>query len=209
MKRLVGTAFAAPMISSFTMSGIGAVFGDSTGSLVGAVAPNTSPTKRSDYPTGIGCLRLTQANVGNIAQFNDGPRNIKLTVPNSAFRRPTTVCVYRGNLTALADDVPSGETPVSAYSVVWTDEANQRPNASAPLSLEVTDPVVASGDPIYMVDSGSPVNQGAASTGVWGTTFTIDPHYVVTQVDPPDEPPVDPPAAGAADAVVTEPRTTG
>jgi len=208
VKRLVGTAFAAPVVASFTMSGIEAVFG--TGPSALAAAPNTSVPKRSEYTTGIGCVTLAP-NVGQLTNFSDGPRSVVLMVPNQAFSRATTVCVYRGDLIQLVDDVPSGELPVSAYGVVWTNDLNQRPNAAAPLSITVTDPLVSDGDAIYTIDTGTPVNEGTATGGQWGDTFNKDPHYVVTHVFPPGQLPVPPstPSSGAANAVTAAPETTG
>jgi hypothetical protein len=207
VKRLVGTAFAAPMVASFTMSGIEAVFGSVPRSAMAGLS-NTSPPKNSEYSTLIGCTAISPL-VPKNTTFNDGPRSVLLMVPNQAFSRPTTVCVYRGDLIELVDDVPTGELPVSAYGVVWTNDQGQRPNAAVPLSLTVTDPVVSDGDTIYSIDSGSPVNEGSASAGEWGDTFTVDPHYVVTHVFPlPDAPPSTP-GSTAADAVVTQPETTG
>jgi len=210
VKRLVGTAFAAPMVASFTMSGIEAVFGSGPRSAF-AAAPNTSTPKRSEYTTSIGCVMLA-SNVGQTTSFSDGPRSVLLMVPNQAFGRPTTVCVYRGDLLQLVDDVPGGEVPVSAYGVVWTNDLNQRPNAAVPLSISVTDPLVSDGDAIYSIDTGTPVNEGTATSGQWGDTFNKDPHYVVThdfpRVGPPGTPPTTP-GSTAADAVVAAPETTG
>jgi hypothetical protein len=209
VKRLVGTAFAAPVVASFTMSGIEAIFGSGPRAL--AAAPNTSLPKRSDYTTGIGCVMLAP-NVGTTTTFSDGPRSVLLMVPNQAFGRPTTVCVYRGDLLQLVDDVPVGELPVSAYGVVWTNDINQRPNSALPLSITVTDPLVSDGDAIYSIDTGTPVNEGTASAGQWGDSFNVDPHYVVTHTFPPGQLPDAPPSTGdstAADAVVASPETTG
>src|SRR5581483_7139879 len=136
VKRLVlGSVFAAPVISSFKMSGIEAVFGGAKQSAPFSALPNTSPTKRKDYPDSVGCVTL-RANIGRTVNFTDtGGRAITIMVPNQAFFFDTTLCVYRGNLTALQDLVPSGETPVSAYSVVWTNLFNQRPDAIHPLEI--------------------------------------------------------------------------
>jgi hypothetical protein len=56
VKRLVvGTAFAAPVVASFTMSGVGAVFGGNTPS--GVQNPNTSDP---EVPTEVGGITATR-----------------------------------------------------------------------------------------------------------------------------------------------------
>ena len=222
IKRLViGSVFAAPIVSSFTMSGIEAAFGSSQRSTAMVSNANTTP----QYPTTVQCFVVT-ANTTFDVTFQDNvppipspPVTLRLQVPfrpagQHNLPNGTTICVYRGDLVALQSSVPPGQIPVSAYSVKWDTPTSGNPppftnnphqNATGPITLTVTTAVVNAGNPIYVVDSGSPVVAGtpAASAGSWSESFVTDPEFVVTQVVPPTT--TTPPAS----SVTVEPRFTG
>lgn len=222
IKRLVvGTVFAAPIVTSFTMSGMEAAFGGEARSTAMASNANTTP----QYPQTVQCF-VVNANTtfdftfpDNAAPIPNPPVTLRLQVPSTTggqhvLPNGTTICVYRGDLTALQPLFP-GQTPLSAYSVKWDTPLSGNPppftnntphqSASAPLTLTVTTAAVQSGDPIYVVDSGTPVDAGStAGVGTWQVTFVTDPNFVVaTQVVPT------PTTTPAASSVTVEPRFTG
>ncbi len=179
IKRLVvGAAFAAPVVSSFTMSGVQSVFASTPGNA--ALTPNvTPPPAPPNFPTNLNCYTV---NAGLDVTVPDPVRNasLHLVVPNGALPDGTSVCIFRADLSALTAVVPSGQTPVSGYAVKWTAPGGGHPDATSPITLTVTDGTVVAGDPIFVVDSGSSVPAGNASGGTWTVTFTVDPDYVVT-----------------------------
>jgi hypothetical protein len=214
IKRLVvATAFAAPAVSSFTMSGVQAVF--SGGRVMGIGNSNTTPPPGPDgYIEQLLCGEVTAA--GLTLDVDDGDVHLHLEVPAGALPDDgssfggTIVCIYKGDLAALADDVPTGEVPVSAYAVVWNSPpSNDQPDAAVPLTLTVTNDVVEDGEPIYVFDktTGDTTGAGTADDGTWEVTFVQDPAYVVTQVQ---QIPITPePVANPASAVTAQPDFTG
>lgn len=196
VKRLViGSAFAAPVISSFTMSGVQAVFGNFSGPITGATNSNTSPTPPANYTEELICGVMGKSDL--TIEADDGPVHITLLVPELAFPLGTIVCIYKGDLVALGNEVPSGETPSSAYGVAW----NPLGDASIPLVMTVTGAPVNVGDPVYMFNktTGVPESVGTVLVpGTWVVNFTDDPGFVVTDV-----------AAGAPSPVVAQATTTG
>jgi hypothetical protein len=194
VKRLVmGAAFATPIVSSFTMSGIEAVFGAERRAIIGLSNCNTTvvpPSPPPNYPTEVICE--FEDGTGTTFGADDPPAHVEVVVPPGAFlggKFCTDICVFRGDLGALAAVVPPGETPQSAYAVVWNSVENPEPDALLPLTLTVTDPRVRAGDPIYKLDkvTGQPVQVGTASAGSWTVTFTEDPSFVVTRVGGGDD----------------------
>jgi hypothetical protein len=182
IKRLViGTAFAAPVVSSFTMSGVQAVFG-STPKLTGAIVPNTAapPSGPTNYSQGVQCYPYTGALLD--VTVMDGAVSLHLTVPAGALPAGTNVCIYKGDLAALQQQVPAGSTALSAYAVVWNSPGDTQPDATSAITLAVTDPAVNSGNTIYMFAKNSSAlsSAGTASGHTWTVTFTVDPAYVVT-----------------------------
>lgn len=220
IKRLVvGAVFAAPIVSSFTMSGIEAAFGSEPRSTAMASNANTTP----QYPTTVKCFTVA----GNLLDvtFSSGTDTLRLTVPSVAPFTPalpagTSICVYRGDLVALQPSVPPGDTPLSAYSVKWDTpttglqapyvNGNSHQNALGNITLRVTTTSTAAGDPIYMIDSGSPVSAGPpADVFGWIVNFVTDPNFVVTQVAPAPPPTTAPPNAAPGTAVQFDPRFAG
>jgi hypothetical protein len=224
VKRLVlGTVFAAPIVSSFTMSGVEAAFGSEPRST--ALASNANQTPQ--YPKTVQCF-IVNANQPFDVTFQDlvppvpnPPVTLRLQVPFAVFPQHvlpnnTTICVYRGDLNALQSVVGPGQTPVSAYSVKWDtptqgnpppfNNTNPHQNASGLITMTVTTADVNAGDPIYTVDSGLPVSAGPpAAAGSWAVSFVTDPNFVVTRVAL--APPTTTPAA--AEPVTVTPRFTG
>jgi hypothetical protein len=110
---------------------------------------------------------------------------LSLTVPAGALPIQTQICVFRGDLTALRSAVPPAQVPVSAYAVKWNSFGHPTPpTATSALTFVANDPAVSAGNPIFAVDSGSPVSAGTAGSGTWTETFTNDPSFVVTQTAP-------------------------
>ena len=211
IKRLVITsAFAAPVVSSFTMTGVRAVL--KQGSITALANSNTTPPPGPPhYPEQLVCGQSQDPNFPLTIDVDDGPIHIQVVVPEDALpfdrRFPTIVCIYKGDLDALADEVPSGETPISAYAVVWhSPPNNSTPDAMSPITMTVTNDVTESGDPIYVFDKGTgdTVPAGTADATTWEVSFVEDPAYVVTRVGPVPPPPEPRPAP-----VRVEPDFTG
>jgi len=214
IKRLVITsAFAAPVVSSFTMTGVRAVL--SQGSITALANSNaTPPPGPPNYPEQLICGQVRDPKVPLTLDVDDGPIHIKVVVPADALPGEgrvgagTIVCIYKGDLEALAAEVPSGETPISAYAVVWHANNNSKPDALSPITMTVTNDVTESGDPIYVFDkdTGDTVPAGTAGATMWEVSFVEDPAYVVTRVGP--APPPEPTPPGPA-PVRVEPDFTG
>ena len=181
---IIGTAFAAPVVSSFTMSGMQSVFASTPRSTTLGMNSNTTPPPSTinNFPTEVACFTVLSSGL-NVTE-NDGAVQLHLVVPAGALPTNSTVCIYRANLAALAGIVPAGQTPVSGYAVVWSVPGGGSPDATAPITLTVTDPAVSNNDPIYVVDktTGNVTSAGTASGSVWVVAFTVDPGFVVTQV---------------------------
>ena len=207
IKRLVvTTVFAAPAVSSFTMSGVQAVFGG--GRIMGIGNTNTTqPPGPNEFTQELLCAAVDDFG-GLTLDVDDGPVHLHLVVPPGSLQGSnggrlgnTIVCIYKGDLNALADDVPPGETPFSAYAVVWSSPpSNDQPDSLQPITLTVTDSAVVAGNPIYVFDkvSGDVTPAGSTGSGTWQVVFTKDPAYVVTQAQ-----------AQAAAPTITAPDFTG
>jgi hypothetical protein len=200
VKRLVATtAFAAPVVSSFTMSGIEAVFGTKVGATTLMGNTNSAGPK---YPTMVATGNTSTLN--GLGLFgSSGPTSMTLGVPKGAIPANTVVNVFTGspsNFTAL---LPAGYTPKSAFAVAWTG-----PNASHPVGLVVSDPAVGPGDQIFLISNNTATSfPGALGTGIWAVLFTQDPSFVVAT-----PPPAPTPSSGgttAAAPVTVTPRFTG
>ena len=211
IKRLViGTAFAAPVVSSFTMSGVQAVFGAKVGAITGVANCNsTPPSAPPNYPRPIDSFGVSAG--GLDATTTDGAVSLRLVVPPGALPVGTCIAIYGADLAALDPLVPSGETPVSGCAVVWNGKGP--PVALSPITLEVSDPAVTNGDPIYKFDkvTGVLVPQGNASGNTWIVTFVEDPSFVVTGASGGDDDDDDDKkkAAQPATPVAAEPQFTG
>ena len=189
IKRLViGTAFAAPVVSSFTMSGVQAVFGTKVGALTGAANCNsTPPSAPPNYPRPVATFGVTAGGLDETVS-DDGVA-LHLVVPAGALPAGTCISIFGGDLNALEPLVPSDEKPVSAYAVVWTGFKGDPPVALSSITLEVTDPTVHTGDGIYEFDkvTGVLIVQGSASGHTWVVTFVEDPSFVVTSDSDDDD----------------------
>jgi len=197
VKRLVmGTAFASPIVSSFTMSGVHAVFGDTPGSAITGLGNCNTVISPTNFPDELIC-ELFDADGGTL-EVDDGDVHIALVIPPGAFNTTLLVCIFKGDLAALASEVPSGETPISAYGVAW---GVCRGDALLPLVMTVTGAPVAVGNPIYMLDkaTGEPEQVGTvAVAGTWAVSFTEDPGFVVTDALAPPAPSPTPASPGTA-----------
>ncbi len=200
---VVGSVFAAPVVSSFTMSGIEAVFGSKAGA---TVLMSNSNTAGPSYPTLVtsGLVTLT-----GLALTAGGPHNTQVTlgVPAGALPVTTRVSVYTGNPASFASRFPAGNTPESAFAVAWLG-----PSATSPIMLTVRDPAVAAGDQIFLVTDSSLTAQsypGAVDTSLWAVLVTKDPNFVVARppVTPANAPSTG--SSGAAAAVPAQPTFTG
>jgi len=182
---VIGGAFAVPVVSSFTMSGMQSVFAATPGSTTIAANTNTSPpTPLNNFPTEVACFTVTLT--GLDVTTTDGAVQLHLVVPAGALPAGSSVCIYRANLAAFDSVVPSGQTPVSGYGVVWSVPGGGAPNATAPITLTVTDPAVSNAAPIYAVDktTGALTGGGTASSDTWIVAFVVDPGFIVTAAAP-------------------------
>jgi len=182
---VIGGAFAVPVVSSFTMSGMQSVFAATPGSTTIATVPNTlPPTPLNNFPTEVACFTVTPT--GLDVTTTDGAVQLHLVVPAGALPTGSSVCIYRANLAAFDSVVPSGQTPVSGYGVVWSIPLppGGAPNAASPITLTVTDPAVSNAAPIYAVDktTGALTGGGTASGDTWIVAFVVDPGFIVTAV---------------------------
>ena len=107
---MVGTAFAAPVIASFKMAGIEAVFGSVSGASTMMANSNTAPP---NFAQPQGCSNISAAG-GTIVTAN-----ATLVVPAGAFPQTVNICIYRGSSTSIAGLVPSGYTARSGFAVQW------------------------------------------------------------------------------------------
>jgi hypothetical protein len=198
VRRLVmGAVFAAPVVSSFTMGGVQAVFGaeDNVRSTTMLTDSNTTPPEAPEhYPTDVDCFPVLVSGVD--VTVADGNNSLHLVVPAGALPVDTSICIFRADLTSLSAIVPEGQTPVSGYAVVWNIPGGGHPDATSAITLTVTDPTVGGGDKIFVINGNTAVGFGTASSGTWIVTFTTDPSYVVTH-------------AAAAAAVSGTPAVTG
>ena len=185
---VVGAVFAAPVVSSFTMSGVDAIFGTGAGATTTTVGPNTTPPPAPPhYPTDVNCFFVSS---GLDVQVTDGANTLHLTVPSGALPDATSVCIYRADLSSLTTIVPPGQTPVRNVP------GGGHPDATSAITLTVHDPSVAGGDKIFVLNGGTAVQTSMATPGLWVVVFTTDPSYVVTH-------------AAAAAAVGGTPEVTG
>lgn len=191
---VLGAAFASPVVSSFTMSGVQSVVGDAAGATTLMSNSNTAGPK---YPTQITCGNVIAAGgtVTGTATLNGHTVTATLVVPAGAFSGTVRFCLWLGDPPSFTSVVPAGFTPKSPVGVSWIG-----PNAAIALTLTVTDSRVQVGDQIFS-DTGQP-QAGTVSTGTWTTSFTQDPNFVVAT------PPAAPAAAPAA-PVTVGPRFTG
>ena len=187
LKRLViGAAFAAPVVASFTMSGVQSVFASSPRSTTMTSNGNTlPPVSPPNFPTEVGpCYTVGRGAIDYPLTDLMGTVQIHLTGSAGALPVGTTVCIYRADLTALSSVVPAGQTPVSGYAVVWNSlTGGAPPDATSSLTLTVTDPSVVAGGPIFLLDKATGTNPtvaGTATAGSWTVSFTQDPPFVVT-----------------------------
>ena len=191
---VVGAAFAAPVVSSFTMGGIQSVFGAETRSTTMVANTATPPEAPPHYAADVDCFTMGPAGID--VDIPDGANTLHLNVPAGALPLGTSVCVFRADLTALNAIVPAGQTPVSGYAVVWNVPGGGHPDASSTITLTVHDPSVGAGDKIFVLNGDTSASFGTASAGTWIVTFTTDPSFVVTH-------------ATAAAAVTSSPAVTG
>lgn len=207
VKRLViGTAFAAPIVSSFRMSGIDAIFGGSAGATTAMSNANTAPY----YPAFLGTVNVPASASAN-KSFSGPPATTIIVQPNT-FSVPMSLTVKGGHPANLAPFIPAGYTLQSAVAVEWTGAG-----AAFPITLQVTDPAVQAGDELFeFVDPpGIQPYSGTVNPGSWLVTFQTDPAFLVARppaAPPPTTPPANTPAATEATAphaVEAGPATAG
>lgn len=194
--------FAAPVVSSFTMSGVESVFAAVPRNVALGLNSNCGFMPSQPAPPGFSELvdEFMFFHFGGTYDFDDGGVHLELHISNFALPNCTIVSIYKMDPAAAGALVPAGQTPVSGYAVVWNSQGpDPTPNAGAPITLTVTNAPVVAGNPVYILDktTGAPTQDTVATDGTWTTTFVIDPGYVVTQ------------AAAVATPTVVEPRFTG
>src|SRR5260370_38286832 len=123
---VVGSVFAAPVVSSFTMSGVEAVFGSKAGATVLMSNANTSGPR---YPLTGRCGRVTANGMAFTASAG-GSRQVTLGVPIGALPLLTQVCVFVGTPITFSGLFPGGDTPQSPFAV-----NRAGPNPPPPLIL--------------------------------------------------------------------------
>ena len=201
--------FAAPVVSSFTMSGVESVFAAVPKNVALGLNSNCGFMPSQPPPPGFSGLvdEFMFFFFGGTYQFDDGGVHLTLNIGNTALPNCTIVSIYKMDPAAAAALVPAGQTPVSGYAVVWNSQGkNPTPNAGAPITLTVTNAPVVAGNPVYILDktTGAPTQDTVAADGTWTTSFVIDPGYVVTQAAATAPTTPTPPTP-----TVVEPRFTG
>jgi hypothetical protein len=202
LKRLVvGTAFAAPIISSFTMSGVEAVFGDVAGATMLMSNSNSAGPLYTN---------LMAQGVVNPAGLNltGTAAGIKATivVPAGALPSGTFMILWRAPASNLQPYVPAGATAFDGVAAVWIG-----PIATTPMTLTVTDNNVADGDQVFLIDgtTATEYEPGLVTDRTWVALFTDDPNFfAVRPAEAPPTPPLEPTVDPAA-ALSIEPRFTG
>jgi hypothetical protein len=206
---VVGTVFAAPIVSSFTMSGIESVFG-------GAAGASMAMSNTTASPVGFAALiAIGNTNAdGSIAppqNFTDPitiPSTIGSVVAGSNTIFPTAPAfrqfrVFRANQAYLEGQLGSGYTYVYGVAITWVG-----PDANAPgVQLTLTHPSFQDGDEVFIVDDGGALSPYSATVidGQAVIVFRQDPGFVIARA--PAAPPNN--GAGAAAAVGSDPDFVG
>lgn len=212
--------FATPVVSSFTMSGVESVFGAvplklSTGLVSNCNLTQGMPAAPPGFPTLLD--QFVFYFTGQHFVMVDGATQVALDVPGvgspgaptPALPTCTIISVFKGDLAVLASMVPTGQTPLNGYAVVWrTQGKDPEEDAVTPLVLTVTNAPVVAGNTVYRFDkvSGDPVEETVAADGTWTVSFVEDPGFVVTQ---PTSGSGEAPAANGPTPVTADPNTVG
>jgi hypothetical protein len=208
VKRMViGTVFAAPIVSSFTMAGVGSVFGGSAGATVAAANTSNPPTGFSGF---IRRANTTPQGELPAAQFTDNstsPMMVGNVVsgPNTIFPTPVReVILYRGDSGFLTGQLATGYTYLYGVAVVW-----QGPDAFEPgVTLQLFHPSFQDGDEVFLVNPDGTLSPHGATVinGTVTIVFTEDPGFVIARA--PEAPPNGGDAVAATPTAV-DPTFTG
>jgi len=199
---VASTVFAAPIISSFTMSGIESVFGNVAGASM--AMSNTTAA-----PTGfLSVIAIGNTNVdGSIAPpvpFTDSSTSPStqgsvIAGPNTIYPvnpAPRQFRVFRANQPYLEGQLASGYTYVYGVAITWIG-----PDANTPgVKVTLTHPSFQEGDEVFIVDDGGALSPYSATVtdGQVVIVFRQDPGFVIARA--PAAPPSSGGAAGALDA---------
>ncbi len=160
---------------------------------VSAPPPSTPPTppappSSAPPPTGVPSADLGTpmstliTGVGGSLDLSSLTESSTLNVPAGALPAGTLVSEFPiTNTTALAADVPPGQSFVLAVAVTWVAPSGASPVASPPLTMTISDPGIVVGDNVYMLTaSGLQLVGAATANGSISFSVTTDPIFVVT-----------------------------
>lgn len=113
-----------------------------------------------------------------------GGANATLTVPAGALPYGTKVGLFAvKNSGPLLGKFKAGDSYLVSFAVAWKAPNGGSPAASAPLSLEITDPSIHAGDIIYALSSSGLKAVGVATVnGKVTVSFENDPDFLVANV---------------------------
>ena len=143
-----------------------------------APAPAGLPSTSYGTPVSVTASSTTAVSVSQTS----GGANVTLSIPAGALPANTTVSVYPITATStVTSQVPAGQSYVAAIAVSWEAPDGTSPNATAPITMTISDPSIKKGDTIYVLTSTGPKAVGTAtSDGSASVTFTADPVFIVT-----------------------------
>jgi hypothetical protein len=172
---------ASAAVTPMTSSGAGGGSGGSTGPLTPAPPPSGVPATSFGTPDSV----TTSLTTPTTLTLSAGGASTSVFVPAGALPSGTTVSEYPvtdpSSLTP-----PAGQSYVIAFAVSWQTLGGAAPEATAPISMTITDPNIGIGDSIYLVTSAGLTSVATASVaGTVTFTFTSDPVFLVTATTPP------------------------
>lgn len=151
------------------------------------VNPAPTPPPPSGLPTGIfgtpTSATVSSTQPTSVTSTYDGS-SATVSVPAGALPPATTVTVYPvTSSSSLASSLPAGQSYVLSFAVSWETTSGTSPDASAPITMTISDPDIQPGDALYELTAQGPVKVGTATErGTVTVSFTSDPLFVVSAV---------------------------
>ncbi|HEY3921886.1 MAG TPA: hypothetical protein VGL76_07205 [Gaiellaceae bacterium] len=157
----------------------------------GSSATTTTTTTSPSTPTNSSVLtgsvsygsgKASSSSTTNVID-SEGKVTADVFVPAGALPAGTTVSVYPTSGMPAVSKMPSGQGYVVSFAVTWQAPDGSVPNASAAISLTITDPAIGAGDRIYEVTSSGLTADGKVTVnGEVTITFMNDPVFMIAAV---------------------------